>query len=98
MNRRIDKPTPITAAGASADARVAMGWMSTWLQETIDSGHALVSRLDEASRKDPALGGVYTLMRGFQVDVVTAYGATQEALEELGSRLDAQGGARAAQA
>ena len=83
------------APGANADARVAMGWMSTWLQETIDSGHALVSRLDAASRKDPAVGGVYTLMRGFQVDVVNAYGATQEALEELGSRLDAEGGARA---
>ena len=84
-----------SAAGANADARVAMGWMSTWLQETIDSGHALVSRLDAASQKDPALGGVYTLMRGFQIDIVNAYGATQEALEELGSRLEAEGGARA---
>ena len=66
-----------------------------WLQETIDSGHALVARLDAASRKDPALGGVHTLMRGFQVDVAGAQLAVLETLEGLGSRLDAEGGARA---
>ena len=41
--------------------------------------------------------GMPTLMRGFQIDIVNGYGATQEALEELeelGSRLEAEAGLR----
>ena len=34
-------------------------------------------------------------MSGLQLDIVSAYGVTREALEELGSRLEAEGVARA---
>ena len=35
-----------SVGSVNPDAPASMGWMSTWLQETIDSGHALVARLD----------------------------------------------------
>lgn len=78
---------------ANAAARVSMDWMSTWLRETLESGDALVSRLDEISRQDPALGGVYRLMAEFQADVARAHDTMEAVLGELGSRLDALGSA-----